>query len=94
MLVNTYLQAVLHTEFLQSSYALKLSYPSTFDIVEHEQYTHYYKDVETMKDMPVLTTLPADKFDELVDMLEREHPCERTRKLMESETVFGKHMTL
>ena len=47
-----------------------------------------------MKDMPVLTTLPADKFDELVDMLEREHPCERTRKLMESETVFGKHMTL
>lgn len=47
-----------------------------------------------MKDMPVLTTLPAEKFDELVDMLEREHPCERTRKLMESETVFGKPMTL
>lgn len=63
-------------------------------MLEHEKNTHDYKGVETMKDMPVLTILPADKFDELVDMLEREHPCERTRKLMESETVFGKPMQL
>lgn len=63
-------------------------------MLEHAQYTYDYKGVETMKDMPVLTILPADKFDELVDMLEREHPCERTRKLMESETVFGKPMQL
>lgn len=63
-------------------------------MLEHAQNTHDYKEVKTMKDMPVLTTLPADKFDELVDMLEREYPCERTRKLMESETVFGKTMQL
>lgn len=47
-----------------------------------------------MKDIPVLTVLPADKFDQLTDMLEREHPCERTRALMESETVFGKSLQL
>lgn len=47
-----------------------------------------------MEDMPVLTTLPADKFDQLTDMLEREHPCERTRALLESDTVFGKPMQL
>lgn len=77
-----------------SSHTPKLPYTITPGMLEHEQKTHDYKDVETMKDMPVLTTLPADKFDELVDMLEREHPCERTRKLMESETVFGKPMQL
>lgn len=80
--------------FFVSSHALKLPYTITPGMLEHEKNTHDYKDVETMKDLPVLTTLPADKFDELVDMLEREHPCERTRKLMESETVFGKSMTL
>lgn len=80
--------------FFVSSHTLKLPYTITPGMLEHAQNTHDYKDVKTMKDMPVLTTLPAEKFDELVDMLEREHPCERTRKLMESETVFGKPMML
>lgn len=84
--------SITHIVSLCQVMAFILQCTTIFGMLEYRQYTYDYKDTETMKDMPVLMTLPADKFDEFVNILEHEHPCERTRALMEFETVFGKPM--
>lgn len=47
-----------------------------------------------MEDITIQTTIPVGTFDELLDSMERDHDNEKTRKLMEFETVFNKPFCL